>query len=227
MCSLVLALPIGLVLVTDYYTYCKPNTKALPIGLVLVTDYYTYCKPNTKALPIGLVLVTDYYTYCKPNTKLISLDMGSLVVGAKHRGEFKERLKAVLKEVNTSNGQIGIFINEIHKPDSGANDITHKAQGLTCFLNCTRITHKAQGVTCVAAKWNDFSIFRALEQAGNGLQYLFRSTTLNQKTKHEISLGVDIYNSKAFIKDTSATTKFTFFTPISDEVAGISCDDIQ
>ncbi|PWA51975.1 ATPase, AAA-type, core [Artemisia annua] len=99
--------------------------------------------------------------------QLITLDKGSFVVGAKYRGEFEERLKAVLKEVNISNGQIGIFINEIHKivgavgfckPARGANDITHKAQGLTCFLNCTRITHKAQGVTCVAAKWNDFNL---------------------------------------------------------------------
>ncbi|PWA95088.1 AAA+ ATPase domain-containing protein [Artemisia annua] len=49
-----------------------------------------------------------------PSRTLISLDMGSLVAGAKYRGEFEERLKAVLKEFNTSNGQIGIFINEIH-----------------------------------------------------------------------------------------------------------------
>ncbi|KAI3929779.1 hypothetical protein MKX01_025947 [Papaver californicum] len=48
------------------------------------------------------------------NRKLISMDIGSLVAGAKFRGEFEERLKAVLKEVTASNGQIILFIDEIH-----------------------------------------------------------------------------------------------------------------
>ncbi|TPF77745.1 MULTISPECIES: ATP-dependent chaperone ClpB [unclassified Bifidobacterium] len=46
--------------------------------------------------------------------KLISLDLGSMVAGSKYRGEFEERLKAVLNEIKNANGQIVTFIDEIH-----------------------------------------------------------------------------------------------------------------
>lgn len=46
--------------------------------------------------------------------KLMSLDLGSLVAGAKYRGEFEDRLKAVIKEVTSSDGQIILFIDELH-----------------------------------------------------------------------------------------------------------------
>jgi ATP-dependent Clp protease ATP-binding subunit ClpB len=48
------------------------------------------------------------------NKKIFGLDMGALVAGAKYRGEFEERLKAVLKEITESQGQIVLFIDELH-----------------------------------------------------------------------------------------------------------------
>ena len=57
------------------------------------------------------------------NRRVLGLDMGALIAGAKYRGEFEERLKAVLKEVSESNGRIILFIDELHTVvGAGANE---------------------------------------------------------------------------------------------------------
>src|SRR6187455_1938476 len=48
------------------------------------------------------------------NRRVVALDMGLLVAGAQYRGQFEERLKAVIREVQESNGQVILFIDELH-----------------------------------------------------------------------------------------------------------------
>ena len=59
------------------------------------------------------IVLGDVPTNLKDKT-VVSLDMGALIAGAKYRGEFEDRLKAVLKEVTESNGQVILFIDELH-----------------------------------------------------------------------------------------------------------------
>jgi ATP-dependent Clp protease ATP-binding subunit ClpC len=63
---------------------------------------------------VALKIAADDVPTSLRNRKVISLDMGSLVAGSKFRGEFEERLKAVMDEVRESQGEIILFIDEIH-----------------------------------------------------------------------------------------------------------------
>jgi ATP-dependent Clp protease ATP-binding subunit ClpB len=59
-------------------------------------------------------IVTGDVPAALENRVLMSLDLGAMIAGAKYRGEFEDRLKAVIKEVTDSNGKIVLFIDEIH-----------------------------------------------------------------------------------------------------------------
>ena len=63
---------------------------------------------------LALRIVNDDVPEALKNKKLLSLDLGAMVAGAKYRGEFEERLKAVLKEIETAEGEIVLFIDEMH-----------------------------------------------------------------------------------------------------------------
>ena len=63
---------------------------------------------------LALRIVNGDVPECLRDKKLLSLDMGALIAGAKYRGEFEERLKAVLNEVTAAEGGIILFIDEMH-----------------------------------------------------------------------------------------------------------------
>ena len=94
---------------------------SLAHGLCLSRQASRQCT-NLSAACIQLSL--DECCCCCPQDRtLMSLDMGALIAGAKYRGEFEDRLKAVIKEVTDSNGRIVLFIDEIHTVvGAGAGD---------------------------------------------------------------------------------------------------------
>ncbi|BAV94094.1 ATP-dependent Clp protease ATP-binding subunit [Ichthyobacterium seriolicida] len=96
--------------------------------------------------------------------KIYSLDMGALIAGAKYKGEFEERLKSVVKEVNSSDGKIILFIDEIHTlVGSGGGEGAMDAANIL-KPDLARGTLRAIGATTLSEHQKYFEKDKALER---------------------------------------------------------------
>lgn len=135
------------------------------------------------------------------NKVIFSLDMGSLIAGAKYRGEFEERLKAVLKEVQNSDGRILLFIDEIHTI-VGAG----KTEGSLDAGNMIKPMLARGELHCIGA--TTFDEYRKYIEKDKALERRFQTVIVGEpsiddaisilrglKEKFEIHHGVKIHDS--------------------------------
>ena len=135
------------------------------------------------------------------NKTIFSLDMGALIAGAKYRGEFEERLKAVLKEVQGSDGNIILFIDEIHTiVGAGKTDGAMDAGNLIKPLLARGELH------CIGA--TTFDEYRQYIEKDKALERRFQPVIVNEPTvedaisilrglkeRFEIHHGIRIHDS--------------------------------
>ena len=128
------------------------------------------------------------------------LDMGALIAGAKYRGEFEERLKAVLKEIKDSDGQIILFIDEIHMivgaGDAGAADASNMlkpmlARGEIHCIGATTLNEYRKYIE------KDGALERRLQKIIVGAPNVLDTITILRglKSRFEVYHGVDIKDS--------------------------------
>ena len=104
---------------------------------------------------------------------LIELDMGSLIAGAKYRGEFEERLKAVLKEIQNANGKIILFIDEIHNL-VGAG----KTEGAMDVANLLKPMLARGELRCIGA--TTFDEYRKYIEKDSALERRFQKVNVDE-----------------------------------------------
>ncbi len=135
------------------------------------------------------------------NRRLVALDMGALIAGAKYRGEFEDRLKAVLKEVEKAEGEVVLFIDELHTlvgagASEGAMDASNMlkpalARGTLRCVGATTLNEYRKYIEKDAALERRFQPVMVLEPTVEDTISILRGL----KEKYEVYHGVRIKDS--------------------------------
>ncbi len=146
-------------------------------------------------------IVAGDVTETLKNRRLVSLDMGALIAGAKYRGEFEDRLKAVLKEVEKAEGEVILFIDELHTlvgagAAEGAMDASNMlkpalARGTLRCVGATTINEYRKHIEKDAALERRFQPVLATEPTVEDTISILRGL----KEKYEVHHGVRITDS--------------------------------
>jgi ATP-dependent Clp protease ATP-binding subunit ClpB len=147
------------------------------------------------------------------NRRLVALDMGALIAGAKYRGEFEDRLKAVLKEVERAEGQVILFIDELHTlvgagASEGALDASNMlkpalAKGTLRCVGATTLNEYRKYIEKDAALERRFQPVMVLEPTVDDTISILRGL----KEKYEVYHGVRIKDS-AIIAAATLSTRY-------------------
>ncbi|MBQ6133070.1 MAG: ATP-dependent chaperone ClpB [Lachnospiraceae bacterium] len=150
--------------------------------------------------------------------RLFSLDMGALVAGAKYRGEFEERLKAVLNEVKNSNGELLLFIDELHtivgagnaegSTDAGNMLKPMLARGELHCIGATTLDEYRKYIEKDAALARRFQPVLVNEPSVKDTEYILRGLKERYESFHQVKITDDALVAAAKLSDRYISDRF-------------------